>query len=174
VSFVGYEKEMIKKIVVKKSTRRKKTIHARLRNGIMEVIAPVDISEKRLKEVIDNFKRRFEKREKEAQLNRESQLLKRAQELNKRYFGGKLQIKNIRYSARQTRKFGVAYPNRNTIIINGCLNKMPQWVEDYVIIHELAHLIYPNHSKEFWNEVKKYPKAERAIGYLMAKGIEEV
>jgi len=162
------------RIAVKKSTKRKKTIQARIRNGLMEVVTPANISQERLNKVIENFKRRFEKRTKEALLNKENKLMKRAQELNKRYFDSKLKIKSIRYSARQTKKFGVAYTKRGAIIINGCLKKMPPWVEDYVIIHELSHLIHPNHSKEFWQAVKKYPKAERAIGYLMAKGIEEI
>jgi len=37
-----------------------------------------------------------------------------------------------------------------------------------VIVHELAHLIEPNHGKRFKALVRKYPLAERAIGYLMA------
>ena len=166
--------KQINKIVVKKSTKRRKTIHARVKNGLMEVIAPANISEKQLNKVIENFKHRFEKRKKEALLNKESHLLKRAQELNKKYFGDKLKFKYIKYSVRQSKKYGTCCPKRQTILINGCLKKMPQWVEDYVIIHELAHLIHPNHSREFWKTVRQYPKAERAIGYLMAKGVEEV
>jgi hypothetical protein len=43
---------------------------------------------------------------------------------------------------------------------------MPAWVVDYVIIHELAHLIEPAHNAAFWALVHRYPKAERAEGYL--------
>ncbi|MDE3076285.1 MAG: M48 family metallopeptidase, partial [Chloroflexota bacterium] len=50
---------------------------------------------------------------------------------------------------------------------------LPNWVEDYVIVHELAHLISSRHGPRFWELVNRYPLAERARGYLMALGYEE-
>ena len=46
------------------------------------------------------------------------------------------------------------------------LQGMPSWVVDYVLVHELAHLLEPGHTREFWAWVDRYPKAERAKGYL--------
>jgi hypothetical protein len=43
---------------------------------------------------------------------------------------------------------------------------MPSWVLDYVILHELAHLIQPGHGGEFWSLLDSYPRTERARGYL--------
>jgi hypothetical protein len=43
---------------------------------------------------------------------------------------------------------------------------MPHWVRDYVLVHELAHLLVPGHGADFWVIVRGYPRTERAIGYL--------
>ena len=43
---------------------------------------------------------------------------------------------------------------------------MPGWVVDYVLVHELAHLLEAGHTPAFWAWVDRYPQAEKAKGYL--------
>ena len=44
----------------------------------------------------------------------------------------------------------------NHISFNYHLIKLPSLLVEYVVIHELAHIIHKNHSKEFWKEVQNY------------------
>jgi len=75
---------------------------------------------------------------------------------------------SIQYSSRQERRRGSCSYNTKTIRISQRLTSLPQWVEDYVIVHELAHLLEPNHGAQFKTLVRRYPLAERAIGFLIA------
>jgi predicted metal-dependent hydrolase len=43
---------------------------------------------------------------------------------------------------------------------------VPGWVLDYVLVHELAHLLVSAHNAKFWELVRDYPRTDRAIGYL--------
>ena len=44
---------------------------------------------------------------------------------------------------------------KGDIFLNWKLIMLPENVIDYVLIHELAHIYFPNHSREFWELVKK-------------------
>ena len=67
----------------------------------------------------------------------------------------------------QNSRWGSCTPGDRTIRLSARLQGMPQWVIDYVLVHELAHLLEPGHDAKFWSWVDRYPKAERAKGYLL-------
>ena len=64
-------------------------------------------------------------------------------------------------------RWGSCTPGDRTIRLSARLQGMPAWVVDYVLVHELAHLIEPGHDAAFWAWVDRYPQAERAKGYLL-------
>ena len=101
-------------------------------------------------------------------LNKDLSLRSRAEALNARYFGSRLRWSSIEFVTDQERRLGSCTPKTGTIRISHRLATVPEWVRDYVIVHELAHLEHPNHSKAFWTAVNRYRLAERARGYLMA------
>ncbi|MCY4427047.1 MAG: SprT family zinc-dependent metalloprotease [Halieaceae bacterium] len=60
---------------------------------------------------------------------------------------------------------------RDNINLNWRLIKAPIFVIDYVIAHELAHLLEPNHTPRFWNIVKtQVPTMDRARDWLREHG----
>lgn len=161
------------KVKVIRSKRRKKTIEARLDGDVLEVLAPYHVSGKELEQAIAKLGQRLERKRRLRDESADDALQRRAEELNRRYFRGKLQWKSIRYVTNQRRSAGSCSPGKGTIRISDRTRDYPTWVGDYVIVHELAHLIEPNHSKRFWDLANRYPKSERARGFLMAMGMAE-
>jgi len=69
--------------------------------------------------------------------------------------------------------FGNCNIRNKSIRISDRLLKMPKFVHEHVLIHELAHLKVPGHGHEFWGLVDRYPRTERARGYLLALGMDD-
>lgn len=93
-------------------------------------------------------------------------LCDRAVELAERYLGGAVRPTTVRWVDNQNTRWGSCTPEDGSIRLSRRLYGMPSWVVDYVLIHELVHLIIPDHGPEFWELVNCYPKTERARGYL--------
>jgi predicted metal-dependent hydrolase len=93
-------------------------------------------------------------------------LLDRARELAVRYLDGRVAPVSVRWVSNQNSRWGSCTPEDGTIRLSAQLRGMPAWVVDYVLLHELSHLIEPGHGPAFWKLVNSYPKTERARGYL--------
>jgi len=140
---------------------------------MMRVNAPANMPGPELQEIVNNFQRRFEKRKLKKELNKQENLMDICQKLNQEYFWGQIEVKSIEYSTDQTAKWGVCNHKNKTILISHRLAGFPNWVRDYVIVHEMVHILHPDHSKRFWKKVRRYRLSERARGYLIAKGLED-
>ncbi len=160
-------------IKIVRSKKRQKTVSAREVNGQFVVQAPAAMSDSELQPIIDRLKDRWQKRQASQQLDDEA-LERRAQELNRQYFSGKLKWNSVKWVTNQNTRFGSCTPGNGSIRLSHRLAAMPVFVRDYVLVHELAHLVEPNHSARFWKLVNRYPRTERARGYLMAVGLEEI
>ncbi len=155
-----------------RSPRRLRTISASLAKDVLLVNAPAIISQERLEAVIADFKLKFERKKLKESLDRNQNLIDIAGKLNKKYFGNKLRISSIEYVTNQNSKFGCCNCRSADIRISHKIGLMPGWVRKYVLIHEMAHLIEPNHNKRFWDIVARYKLAERARGFLIATGLD--
>ncbi|MDO5751834.1 M48 family metallopeptidase [Arthrobacter sp.] len=93
-------------------------------------------------------------------------LLQRSLKLSKTYLGARAVPVSVRWVRNQNGRWGSATPARKTIRISHHVQGMPEWVLDYVLLHELAHLIHANHSPEFWAVLAGYPQLEMAKSFL--------
>ena len=93
-------------------------------------------------------------------------LLSRAALLSERFLGGLARPAAVRWVANQRHRWGSCTPADRTIRLSSRLRGMPEYVVDYVLLHELAHLLVPGHGQDFWSLLAGYPRTERARGYL--------
>jgi predicted metal-dependent hydrolase len=153
-------------VEVIRSARRRKTIHAVEHNGVIRLSIPASLSEAEERHWADVMVKRLERRRDASRVD----LGRRARGLAHRY--GLPRPESIRWSEQQTSLWGSCTPEPGTIRISSRLAGYPRWVLDYVIVHELAHLRYHGHGPRFHTLVARYPRAERARGFLIAKGLE--
>ena len=161
-------------IEIIRSTGRTKTASARWDTPGRKIVVRVPDGLERTEEqrLVDSLVARVRAGLRRRTLNSDDALATRAAELNRRYFGGRLRVDSITWVTNQKSRYGSCTPATRTIRISDRVAAMPQWVQDYVLVHELAHLIEANHSAAFWKLVNRYALTERARGYLMALGLE--
>ncbi|QEH61516.1 zinc metalloprotease [Spiroplasma chinense] len=68
-------------------------------------------------------------------------------------------------------KWGICYPKKSRIVLNTRLIHYPENAMNYVIVHELSHLVHENHSKDFWYHVQKYLPEYKSFGDLLKLSI---
>ena len=153
-------------IEVRRSKRRRRTVSAYRDGDKVVVMIPASMPRAQEAEWVETMLGRLERREQRSRPSDE-QLLKRAQDLNEAYFGGLAVPDSVRWVENQNSRWGSCTPDSRAIRLSSRLKGMPTWVIDYVIVHELAHLLESAHDENFWAWVDRFPQAERAKGYLL-------
>ncbi|MDQ3928773.1 MAG: M48 family metallopeptidase, partial [Chloroflexota bacterium] len=118
-----------------RSHNRVKTASARLVDGRLVVRVPAGISPEEERELIDKLLPKVLKSQRTQQREHLPDLKKRAAELNKVHFGGKLRLNDIKWVSNQEKRYGSCTPSTATIRISDRIARMPPWVLDYVIMH---------------------------------------
>jgi predicted metal-dependent hydrolase len=148
-------------VEVVRSKRRRRTVQAEQVGDTVRISIPAVMSKAEEEHWVAVMVRRFERRIAAA----EDDLSARAEGLARDY--GLPTPTSIRWVGNQMRRWGSCTPVDGSVRISDRLARYPTWVLDYVIVHELAHLVEPGHGKAFHSLVDRYPKAERARGFLM-------
>lgn len=129
------------------------------------VLVPARMSRAEEARWVATMLERLERREQRAPRS-DAGLLQRAERLSRQHLGGAARPVSVRYVDNQRTRWGSCTPADGTIRLSRRLAGLPDWVQDYVLVHELAHLLVPGHGPDFWALVAGYPLAERARGYL--------
>lgn len=152
---------------VRRSPRRRRTVSAYRDGERVVVLIPAMFSGAEEREWVDRMVARLTARERRG-LTDEA-LYERAQRLAERYlteYPEAAEPASVRWVRNQNGRWGSCTPADRTIRISERIQAFPDWVVDYVILHELCHLVVANHNAQFWALVARYAKAERARGYL--------
>lgn len=165
-------------VEVRRSQRRRRTVSAYRDGERVVVLIPAQFSRAEEREWVDRMLERLASRDQRARRG-DADLQARAARLALRYlheYPGAARPASVRWVNNQNGRWGSCTPADRTIRLSHRVQDMPDWVLDYVLLHELAHLVVPSHNSAFWDLVARYPRAERARGFLegvsAASGLE--
>lgn len=152
-------------VEVRRSARRRRTVTAFRDGGTVVVCIPAGFTRAQERAWVDRMVTKLAAQDQRRRPSDEA-LARRAAELSARYLGGRARPSSVRWVANQTTRWGSTTTADGTIRLSDRLQGMPSWVVDYVLVHELAHLLEHGHTDRFWDLVDAYPRTERARGYL--------
>lgn len=158
-------------VVVRRSARRRRTVAAFWENGTAVVAIPAHFSRAQetewVRRMLEKLKVQGDRRAKGGRRPAtDAALASHAAELSARYLGGRAVPTSVRWVSNQNSRWGSATPADGSIRLSDKLRPMPQWVIDYVLLHELAHLLVAGHNTAFWKLLEAYPETERAKAFL--------
>jgi predicted metal-dependent hydrolase len=156
-------------VEVQRSARRRRTISAHRVGDRIVVQVPARMTRAEEAAWVDTMVRRVLAGERR-RLRSDGDLQRRAEMLAATYLDATVTPAAVRWVDNQQRRWGSCTPEDRTIRLSRRLARMPDYVIDYVLLHELAHLLQPGHGPAFQALMARYPKLERAEGYL--EGVE--
>ncbi|WP_245194485.1 M48 family metallopeptidase [Kitasatospora phosalacinea] len=153
------------KVEVRRSARRSRTVSAYREGDRTVVLIPARMSHAEEQRWVAQMLDKLAAQESRRMLGDEA-LQSRARELSLLYLDGRAVPEQVRWVTNQNSRWGSCTPSERTIRLSHRLQGMPEYVVDYVLLHELAHLLVPDHGPRFWALLEAYPRTERARGYL--------
>ncbi|WP_421111615.1 M48 family metallopeptidase [Streptomyces sp. NEAU-S77] len=152
-------------VEVRRSSRRRRTVSAYREGDRTIVLIPARMSEAEEQRWVGVMLDKLAAQESKRMLG-DTELAARAEWLSEQYLGGRARPASVRWVTNQNTRWGSCTPAEGSIRLSHRLKGMPEYVVDYVLVHELAHLLVPGHGRRFWELLEAYPRTERARGYL--------
>jgi hypothetical protein len=146
-------------------------------DGSILLRVPYRLPKNSITQHLDQIAAQLQKQEKMAERRTDAELQQRAEAINRKCFGGKIEWRAIRWVGNMNHRLGSCTnggPTDGHIRISDKIKGWPDWVIDSVIAHELVHRLHPQHSPEFWTTLNAgYPLTERARGFIEGIGFAE-
>jgi predicted metal-dependent hydrolase len=152
-------------VEVRRSARRRRTVSAYREGDRTIVLIPARMTAEEERRWISVMLEKLAAQEDRRVLGDEA-LARRAAELSAQYLQGRARPDTVRWVTNQNARWGSCTPALGSIRLSHRLQGMPEYVIDYVLLHELAHLLVPGHGPGFWKLLERYPRTERARGFL--------
>jgi predicted metal-dependent hydrolase len=156
---------MTEHVEVRRSARRRRTVSAYRDGERIVVLIPASFTRAEEAEWVGRMVRR-EQGHSRHRLHGDTALAERARALSTTYLAGAAVPTSVRWVRPMRTRWASCTPADGTIRLSRRLQELPDWVVDYVLLHELAHLLEPGHGPRFWRLLETYPRTERARGYL--------
>jgi predicted metal-dependent hydrolase len=153
-------------IEVRRSARRRRTVSAYRDGERIVVLIPARFTRAEEAEWVGKMVQRVRGSKRRARPSGDAALARRARDLSAQYLDGRAAPASVRWVPSMRTRWASCTPDDGTIRLSRKLQELPAWVQDYVLVHELAHLIEAGHGPAFWALVGRYPRTERARGYL--------
>lgn len=162
-------------VTVRRDRRLKKSARwQREPDGSILLRIPYRLPNKQIAPLLDDIAAQITRDQQLAQRRTDDDLQARAERINREHFGGEIEWAAIRWVGNMRTRLGSCTRGGRTdghIRISDRLKSWPGWVVDYVIAHELAHRVHPNHSAAFWAYLRAhYPLTDRARGFIEGVG----
>ncbi|HUW78046.1 MAG TPA: M48 family metallopeptidase [Candidatus Nanopelagicaceae bacterium] len=152
-------------VIVRRSARRKRTVSAFREGSSIVVAIPARMSKREEAKLVPEMVAKVERSERKLRPG-DDELQTRAAKLSRELFDGKAQPTSVRWSSQMLSRWGSCTLDDASIRISTRIAGMPKYVLDYVLVHELAHLLEAAHSERFYELERRYARTERAIGFL--------
>lgn len=157
------------KVEVRRSRRRRRSVQAYRDHDTIVVLVPASLTKAEeaswVSEMVNRVERSEARRRRAAPTGGE-ELMARAERLSAQFLDRQAVPASVRWVSNQNARWGSCTPSTRTIRLSDRLRPMPGWVVDYVLLHELAHLIEHGHGPGFWRLLDRYPRTQKAQGYL--------
>lgn len=149
------------------SARRTKTTSVKFSEGMFHLSVPALMPDADIVRTARGLIAKVKTKQRNAKRARSNPaLFERALHLARVWLNAEVMPTSVVWSDRQNTRWGSCSVHTGAIRISSKLQEMPQWVIDGVLVHELAHLKYPDHSQAFRDFTRHYPRMDEADAFL--------